>query len=153
MRHHHAHSVIPAKAGIQVCFFLDPVFQRDDIACYNKAMDDFALGYLLHRFFYRIFDFFRHWYVGGSRIIAHAFISTLENIDRSLAVKITLQHFFEPLYKDYSVIGRLLGIIFRSFRVVFGILIYVAIAACFAVAYVAWILALPTLIFFSIRKL
>jgi hypothetical protein len=115
-------------------------------------MDDFALGYLVHRFFYRIFDFFRHWYVGGSRIIAHAFISTLEDIDRSFAVKITLQHFFEPLYKDYSVIGRILGVIFRSFRVAIGIVIYAVIAVCFAVAYVIWILALPALLFFSVWK-
>jgi hypothetical protein len=116
-------------------------------------MDDFALGYLIHRFFYRIFDFFRHWYMGGSRIIAHTFISTLENMDRSFAVKITLQHFFEPLYKDYSVIGRILGVVFRSFRIVFGAVVYVAITVFFAVAYVVWILTLPTLIFFSIRKL
>ena len=92
-------------------------------------MDDFALGYLLHRFFYRIFDFFRHWYVDGSRVIAHTFISTLERIDRSLAVKITLQHFFEPLYKDYSIIGRILGVFFRSIRILIGGVAYAVITA------------------------
>ena len=116
-------------------------------------MDDFALGYLLHRFFYRIFDFFWHWYVGGSRMIAHAFISTLENIDRSFAVKITLEHFFEPLYKDYSVIGRMLGIIFRSVRVVLGGVVYLIVAALFVVAYLVWIMTLPALIFFSVWKI
>lgn len=116
-------------------------------------MDDFALGYLLHRFFYRIFDFFWHWYVGGSRIIAHSFISTLENIDRSLAVKITLEHFFEPLYKDYSIIGRILGIVFRLVRIVVGGMIYIILAACFALAYLGWIAIPPALLFFSVWKI
>jgi hypothetical protein len=114
-------------------------------------MDDFALGYLLHRFFYRIFDFVRHLYVHGSRMIAHQFISTLESADKSFAVKITLSHFFEPLYKDYSIIGRILGFIFRLVRVVIGLVIYAAITVCFAIAYVVWVLAPVALVFFSIR--
>ena len=122
-------------------------------SCYNRIMDDFALGYLLHRFFYRIFDFFRHWYVGGSRMIAHAFISTLENMDRSFAVKITLQHFFEPLYKDYSIIGRILGSFSACSGSCSALVVYVVIAVCFAVAYVVWVLTRPALIFFSIWKL
>jgi hypothetical protein len=116
-------------------------------------MDDFALGYLFYRFFYRIFDFFRHWYVGGSRMIAHAFISTLEHIDQSFAVKITIEHFFEPLYKDYSAIGRILGFIFRSARVVIGVVIYAAIAAWFAGVYLIWIAIPPALLFFSVWKI
>jgi hypothetical protein len=116
-------------------------------------MDDFAVGYLFHRSLYRIFDFFRHWYVGGSRIIAHTFISTLEDIDRSLAVKITLEHFFEPLYKDYSIIGRILGIVFRLCRVAIGGVVYLILAVCFAAAYVVWILIPPALLFFSVWKI
>ena len=116
-------------------------------------MDDFALGYLLHRFFYRIFDFFRHWYAGGTRVIAHAFITTLETIDKSLAVEITLHHFFEPLYKDYSIIGRILGIVFRSARVTIGMVVYLLVALGFFVAALVWVLIPPTLLFFSIKGL
>ncbi len=116
-------------------------------------MDDFAVGYLLHRFFYRILSFFRHWYVGGSRMIAHTFLSTLENIDQSLAIKITLEHFFEPLYKDYSIIGRILGVIFRLARVAIGVVVYFVIAVCFAIAYLAWLAVPPALLYFSVRKI
>ena len=122
-------------------------------SCYNKTMDDFALGYLFHRFFYRIFDFFQHWYVGGSRVIAHVFISTLEHIDRSLAVKITIVHFFEPLYKDYSVVGRVLGIIFRTFRIAIGTVVYVVITFFFLIGYLAWIAIPPVLLFFALWKI
>jgi len=116
-------------------------------------MDDFALGYLLHRFFYRIFDFFRHWYVNGSRMIAHGFISTLEDIDRSFAVKITLEHFFEPLYKDYSIVGRVLGVIFRFGRVVIGAAFYAVVTVFFIAIYLVWIAVPPILLFFSVKKL
>ena len=73
-------------------------------------------------------------------------------MDRSFAVKITIEHFFEPLYRDYSIIGRMLGILFRSIRVVAGTIIYVVITVFFAVVYVIWIMILPALLFFSVRK-
>lgn len=114
-------------------------------------MDTFALGYLIHRFFYRILDFFHHWYVDGSRTIAHHFISTLEEIDKSFALVITLRYFFQPLYKDYSVIGRILGVIFRTGRIVIGVLVYVVVTAFFLVFYLAWI-ALPAAVLFYIFK-
>lgn len=116
-------------------------------------MDDFAAGYLLHRFIYRIADFFRHWYLGGSRVIARIFMATLENADRSFAVKVTLQHFFEPLYKDYSVIGRILGVLFRSLRVAIGMAAYAAIAVVFLMIYLVWIAVPPTLLFLSFWRI
>lgn len=103
---------------------------------------DFAPAYLVQRLAYRIIDFFHHWYLDGSRAIANKFIVTLEAIDQTFAVKITARHFFEPLYKDYSVIGRIMGVIFRTGRIFIGGVVYLLIAAAFAVFYVVWI-ALP----------
>jgi hypothetical protein len=100
---------------------------------------DFAPIYLIQRFFYHIFDFFHHWYVDGSRAIANKYILTLEAADQSFAVKITLRHFFEPLYKDYSVIGRILGFIFRTGRIIIGGIVYLLISAAFAIVYVVWL--------------
>jgi hypothetical protein len=101
---------------------------------------DFAPIYLLQRFFYRIGDFFHHWYIDGSRVFGDRFMLTLTAADQSFAVAITLRHFFEPLYKDYSIIGRILGIIFRTGRVLIGAVVYLFIAAVFAVVYVVWLL-------------
>ena len=100
---------------------------------------DFAPAYLVYRFFYRIADFFHHWYVDGSRVIAHKLISTLEDADRSLALAITIRYFFQPLYRDYSIIGRILGIIFRSGRILVGGLVYIIIIPLFIAAYLVWI--------------
>ena len=112
---------------------------------------DFSGTYLLQRFFYRIFDFFHHWYVDGSRAIGRSFMATIAAADQSLALKVTVRHFFEPLYKDYTIIGRILGIVFRTGRVAIGAVAYVFLAALFIVIYLAW-LALPALIIYYAAK-
>jgi hypothetical protein len=103
--------------------------------------------YLAERFLFRIVDFFHHWYIDASRVFFHRFVSILEDLDYTFAVHITLRHFFEPLYKDYSIIGRIMGVVFRSLRVIIGGAIYLLIAILFLCAYVAW-LSLPLTIVF-----
>lgn len=110
---------------------------------------DFAPVYLVQRFFYRIVDFFHHWYVDGSRSIGDQFMLTLRTADESFAIKITLRHFFEPLYKDYSIIGRILGVIFRTGRILVGGIAYLLISIIFAIVYLAW-LAIPALMLWYI---
>ncbi len=110
-----------------------------------------ALVYLVGRFFWRIGDFFHHWYVHGSRGIAHYFISLLESVDRTMAFKITLRYFFQPLYKDYSVVGRVLGIFFRSGRILIGLIIYLALGFLFLAFYLLWI-SIPVLIVAGVLK-
>ncbi len=78
-------------------------------------------------------------------------MATLTRADQSFAVAITLRHFFEPLYKDYSVIGRILGIVFRSVRVAIGGVCYLVIALVFAAVYLIWI-AIPAVILFYAAK-
>ena len=112
---------------------------------------DFSIVYLAWRLLYRFLDFFHHWYVDGSRAFGRRFMATLTAADRSFAVAITMRHFFEPLYKDYSVIGRILGVVFRSARVVIGAVFYAVLALAFALAYLAW-LAIPAIIIFYAAK-
>jgi hypothetical protein len=112
---------------------------------------DFSIVYLGWRVIYCFLDFFHHWYVDGSRVFGRRFMTTLTAADRSFAVAITLRHFFEPLYKDYSIIGRILGIVFRSARVVIGGVCYFFLALAFAIAYVIW-LAIPAVIIFYAAK-
>ncbi len=114
---------------------------------------DFSVVYLARRFFYRFLDFFHHWYVDGSRAIGRRFMKTLTAADRSLAVAITLRHFFEPLYKDYSVIGRLLGIVFRSVRVAIGAVCYLFLAIVFMILYLIWLAIPAVIIFYALKHL
>ncbi len=111
----------------------------------------FSLVYLIERFFSRIRDFFYHWYLGGSLFIFRYFMDVLESFDRTLALKVTLLHFFEPLYGDYSIVGRVLGIIFRTFRVLIGSVVYFFLAAIASIIYLIW-LVIPVFIIYEIIK-
>jgi len=113
---------------------------------------DFSPVYLLARLGFRLVDFFHHWYIDGSRWFGRVFMGTLAAADRTFAVKITLQHFFEPLYKDYSVIGRIMGVVFRSFRVVIGGVAYLILAFFFALAYGIWLAIPVTILYYVVRN-
>ncbi len=111
------------------------------------SFSDISLIYIVRRFFFRIYNFFHHWYVDGSRAIGRRFMATMTRADQTLAVAITLRHFFEPLYKDYSIVGRIMGVIFRTLRIAIGSVAYLFLAALFAAAYIVW-LAIPAIIIF-----
>ena len=112
---------------------------------------DFAPVYLVGRFIYRFIDFFHHWYYDGSRAIAHRFVEALSITDESLAIRVTIRHFTQPLFRDYTVIGRILGVIFRSGRVALGAVVYLFMTVLFGVFYLAWI-ALPAAVIFYAAK-
>lgn len=112
---------------------------------------NFALVYLLHRALYRLGDFFHHWYIDGTRAFAHKFISLLEELDRTFAISITFRYLFQPLYKDYSVVGRIVGFVFRSGRILIGGVVYVFVAVLFLVAYFAWLVIPPAILFYAWR--
>jgi hypothetical protein len=107
---------------------------------------NFAFGYLIYRFFFNVYNFLRHFYVFGTRYILYSWISTLEKLDRTFAVKINLRHFFAPLYKDYSIIGRILGIIFRTIRIIIGTIIYFFVSILFLGIVLFWIFILPLIL-------
>lgn len=112
---------------------------------------NFALIFIVRRVFYRIGDFFHHWYVDGSRRLFHNYINALENVDKAFAVHITFRYLFQPLYKDYSPVGRILGPIFRSGRVLIGSAFIAGWTVIFFIMYVVWILFPPALVFYSAR--
>ncbi len=104
-----------------------------------------VLIYLIRRFFYRIFDFLRHWYVKSLKIYSNFVLDELVKIDRVLAWRVNLRYLFQPLYKDYSVIGYGLGFILRFLRLVGTGLIYLFIFALAILIYLVWLL-IPILI-------
>jgi hypothetical protein len=107
--------------------------------------------YLGGRFFFRIADFFRHWYADGTRYLFHGFISFLASLDRVFAVRITWHYFTRPLYGDYSAVGRVLGVVFRSFRILIALAVYAALAGIFLLFYLLWLVA-PFIPLFMIAR-
>lgn len=100
----------------------------------------FAPIYLLNRALFRMSDFGRHWYIDGTRAFAYSFMSLLARLDRKLALRITMHYFSRPLYGDYSPVGRVLGVVFRTLRIVIAVVLYVAFAVLFLGAYLVWLL-------------
>ncbi len=114
---------------------------------------NFAPVYLVVRFFILIGDFLHHWYIDGSRRLADFFVSSFEKLDQTLAIRITIKYFFQPLYKDFTILGRILGVIFRSGRILIGLVIYLVVAGVFLAVYLAYVLLLPVLITMTLKSL
>ncbi|MEK7555093.1 MAG: hypothetical protein AAB518_03880 [Patescibacteria group bacterium] len=94
--------------------------------------------YLAERFFFRIVSFLRHWYVDGLRTIARETMNVLEPLDRTFALRITAKNLFQPLYQDHTVVGHVLGFVFRSLRLSAGSLVYSAILVVAITVAVVW---------------
>ncbi len=111
-----------------------------------------VLIYLFSRFVYRIKEFSRHWYIKSFFIYSHFIVSLLEKIDGVFAFKITLRNLFRPLYGDYSVLGYILGFIFRSGRLIVGGTAHLLIIVMAIILYFIW-LAAPIYIIYRIINL
>ncbi|MBI4095221.1 MAG: hypothetical protein HY435_03450 [Candidatus Liptonbacteria bacterium] len=109
----------------------------------------FAPVYLAYRLFYRILGFFHHWYFDASKQFFHWFADYFGALEHALALRVTILHFFQPLWKDYTAVGRVLGVIFRSGRIVVAVTTYLVLGALFYAAYLVW-LALPIYLLFVI---
>ncbi len=105
-----------------------------------------AFIYLGERFLYRIVEFLRHWYVKSGKIYSNFVLNKLTQIDEVLALRITWNHLLEPLFKDYSIIGRVLGFIFRTIRLIVAGIIYIFIFAIAIFAYFLWLLIPPAVV-------
>lgn len=110
-----------------------------------------SLNYVFYRLLFRLGDFFHHWYADASKVIFHWFLNFLEGLDRVLAFRITLRHIFEPLYKDYSFMGHILGFVFRSLRLAMGLIVYLFCGGVFLLAYLSWLLLPIALLSLSIK--
>jgi hypothetical protein len=113
---------------------------------YNESMNS-APVYLVERFFYRIRTFLEHWYVVSFRKYSDFVLNLLSQVDYYLAWKITLRYLFQPLYKDYSVLGYILGFIFRSVRLVAAAVVYLILFLIIVGIYLFWLLVPPLIIY------
>jgi hypothetical protein len=109
----------------------------------------FALSYLVQLAIARTLGFFRHWYVDGSRALLRRYRAASRALESSVASRAMLQLLFRPLYGDYSVVGRIIGPIFRLGRLLMGGVLHVLLAAAFAAAFVAWALLPPLTIAYA----
>lgn len=105
-----------------------------------------VLLYVVRQAAYRLAEFFRHWYVKSARIYFNFVLDRFERLDYFFAWRITARHIFDPLYRDYSLVGYVLGFFFRTFRLLVASVVYVLVAAFALACYVVWLLLPPLLL-------
>lgn len=96
--------------------------------------------YLFHRVLYRAYLFLDYWYVGGFYAWWNGFVHLLDRFDSFFAWRISLRHLFQPLYKDFSFVGYLLGVPFRIGKFLLGSVIYAVFLFVFAVLFLLWMI-------------
>ena len=99
-------------------------------------------------FFLNDFKFLLNdWFVSKPKAIFDLLVELIKNLDKNFAVALNLKLITKPLYKDYSIVGRIIGPIFRFFRVLIGGIIYLVIALIFLLIILVWILILPFIVY------
>jgi len=91
-------------------------------------------------------QFFYIWYVQSSRDFWNKEILFLKRVERDLGLAINLRLITQPIFGDYSYMGRVLGPIFRLGRILVGFAIMAASAIAVIIVYLIWII-LPPLAF------
>jgi len=99
---------------------------------------ELSLVYLVSRFFYRIYRFIYNWYIGSWLWFYHSLMTFYESLDRTWAFNVTLRSLFKPMYQDRSVIGYVLGFVFRFFRLLIGGVIYLFLFLIMFSLYLIW---------------
>ncbi len=82
------------------------------------------------------------WYITDSKSYWNSVIVFLKFMDRDLGLVANIYNWTSPLYGDYSLIGKAIGPIFRTFRIILSGLAYSGIIVIAASFYALW-LALP----------
>lgn len=101
-------------------------------------MTKYALVYIINSAIAEIAEFFSHWYLGGFRSMARWLIGTLERLDHFFAFRITFRYFGKPLFQDRTVVGYILGFIFRTLRLLVGGIVYFVVIVVAIGVYLIW---------------
>lgn len=87
-----------------------------------------------------IINFFYGWYIDDTKNFWQWFVNYLKFLDREIGLVGNLRNWTSPLFGDYSYIGRVIGPIFRTIRIFFGMAIFAAVTIFSAAIYLFWII-------------
>ena len=81
-----------------------------------------------------------YWYVKSASRFYTAFQQAESHLEASFAVRDMLRNLDKPLFQDYTLQGRVIGVAIRLFRVALGLAAYAFAAALYLAGYVLWLL-------------
>ena len=106
-----------------------------------------VISHLGRQLAYRVLEFLIHWYPDSFRFAGGKFMDLLKDWDKTLALRITVRHWLQPLYQDRTFIGYILGPIFRTGRIVVALAVYLLAAGLAALLYAIWLIIPPFVIY------
>ena len=105
-----------------------------------------VLSYIFKEIFHQGVCFLERWYLRRSAWFWAKVVDLLQLLDKRLAVLINFRMLFQPLYGDYSLAGRVLGPVFRLWRIVFGGILYLALLLLAGAVWFLYTLAIPAIL-------
>ncbi len=96
-----------------------------------------------------VVNFFVRWYGVQSQFFWGKVFEFFASLDQTFGIVVNARLILQPLYGDYSPIGRIIGPVFRLGRIVFGAMTYVVLFGVAAGVWLAW-LAVPVLFILAI---
>lgn len=109
----------------------------------------FALAYLVQLALSRLLGFFTHWYSDGTKRFIDAYRRVSHVIEDAIAPRAMFHLLFQPLYGDYSVVGRLIGPLFRLGRLSVGLFVYALLIVTLLSFWLLWVAIPPLLIAYA----
>lgn len=82
---------------------------------------------------------FTFWYVQGPGWFWQSFIHVLQNFEGTIAVQDTAHNLTKPLFQDYTLQGRFIGVLFRLVRICLGSLFYFCLATLYLAVFLIWV--------------
>jgi hypothetical protein len=101
-------------------------------------MENSIFVYLFSAIVNRIECFIKDWYPNSFFKFWNFLLNTLKQLDKTFAIKVTIRHWLKPLYQDETIIGYILGFIFRTIRIILAALIYLMIFIIVLSLYLIW---------------
>lgn len=100
----------------------------------------------LHNFLY-------FWYVKSSRDFWSSEIKFMRSVEREIGVMVNLKLITQPIFGDYSYVGRFLGPFFRFCRVAIGLILLLVSFVSIIVIYVIWVFLPPITLYMIFMNL
>jgi|GEM_PF-1244891 hypothetical protein len=100
-----------------------------------------------------ISDFIVFWYWRSSKDFWQREVNFIKRTERDIGILINLKLILQPIYSDYTFIGRLIGPFFRLFRVLLGCVCVVFFSFLIVVIYLLWLVLPPIALVMIIKNM
>lgn len=97
-----------------------------------------------------IYNFLYFWYIKSSKDFWKNEVEFMRSVEREIGVMINLKLITQPIFGDYSYVGRFLGPFFRFCRVTVGLMILLISFVFTILIYIIWILLPPVAFYMTL---